>query len=154
MKKLIAILISICILITVIPFSAYAAEITPEISLDEFTEQLSQLKKEYSGNYISELVFDDGTEVYHIDGEAESIYDDAANETVEAVVSDDDFEIPLYVLEENSALYNEENEVEYETAAINETEDEELEIATVQDAEELGYEVEIDDGTAVLTQPY
>ncbi|MCM1284717.1 MAG: S8 family serine peptidase [Bacteroides sp.] len=53
MKKLISILSAICLVVTMIPFSAYAADITPEISLEEFSEQLSEMNEEYADEPVS-----------------------------------------------------------------------------------------------------
>lgn len=39
-----------------IPFSAYAADITPEISLEEFTEQLSDISEEYAEEPVSNRI--------------------------------------------------------------------------------------------------
>lgn len=56
MKKLISILSAICMVVTMIPFSAYAADITPEISLEEFTEQLSDMSEEYAEEPVSNRI--------------------------------------------------------------------------------------------------
>lgn len=56
MKKLISIISAICMVVTMIPFSAYAADITPEISLEEFTEQLSDMSEEYAEEPVSNRI--------------------------------------------------------------------------------------------------
>lgn len=40
MKKIISLIMSICLVITGLPMVVYAQSSTPEISLDEFTKQL------------------------------------------------------------------------------------------------------------------
>lgn len=56
MKKLISILSAICMVVTMLPFSAYAANITPEISLEEFSEQLSEMNEEYADEPVSNRI--------------------------------------------------------------------------------------------------
>lgn len=56
MKKRISLIITICMVVTMIPFSAYAADITPEISLEEFSEQLSDMSDEYAEEPVSNRI--------------------------------------------------------------------------------------------------
>lgn len=129
-----------------LPFSAYAANITPEISLDEFTKQLQELQAEYDDDFVSEITIENNSESYFVDGE-ENIIVDSADEVIEAVVSDDDIEVPLSVIKPYCELpevstYSLDNE-SYEDITV----DKEI-------AEALGFEIDIEDDKAVLTQPY
>lgn len=56
MKRIISLIMSVYIVVTMIPFSAYAADITPEISLEEFTEQLSDMSEEYAEEPVSNRI--------------------------------------------------------------------------------------------------
>ena len=96
MKKLISIISAICMVVTMIPFSAYAANSTPEISLNEFTKQLQELQKEYDKSYFSEIMIKNDEEIYHIDGEEYPVSDDC--DTV-ATVTKNDFVIPFSAIE-------------------------------------------------------
>lgn len=96
MKKIISILSAICMVVTMMPFSAYAMDTTPEISFDEFTKQLQELQAEHDDNYVSEITIEGGKEFCHIDGEEFPVSNDG--ETT-ATVTNDDFEIPLSVIE-------------------------------------------------------
>lgn len=143
MKKIVSIIMTMCMMITGMPMMVYAASSTPEISLEEFSEQLKELQAEYDENYVSEITIEDGSEFYHIDGEAFPLSVDA---DILSEVTDDDFEIPLSAISdycdipEISAYSLEEN-----------TNDITVDKET---AEYLGFEVEFEDDTAVLTQPY
>lgn len=145
MRKIISVILSIVILASVIPIAAYSANITSEISLDEFSEQLQELQSEYDDNYVSEIRIENDSEFYFVDGE-ENIITDSAHDVKDVVVTDNDFDIPLSAisdycdLPETSVYSLEEN-----------TEDITVDKETAQD---LGFEVEIEDGTAILTQPY
>lgn len=57
MKKFMSVVLSVVILASVIPIAAYNANITSEISLDEFTKQLQEMQAEHDDNYVSERVF-------------------------------------------------------------------------------------------------
>ena len=53
MKKLISILLTVCIVVTVIPCFIYAAAITPETTIEAFTEELNEVQDEYSDEPVS-----------------------------------------------------------------------------------------------------
>ncbi len=53
MKKLLAILLSVGILIGTVSLTAFTANLTPEITIEEFTEQLSEMNKEYKDEPVS-----------------------------------------------------------------------------------------------------
>lgn len=56
MKKIISLILSISIVIAGLPMMVYAMDSTPEISLDEFTEQLSQMTDEHSAEPLSNRI--------------------------------------------------------------------------------------------------
>lgn len=144
MKKIISILSAICMVVTMIPFSAYATDITPEISLDEFTKQLQKIQSVHDDNYVSEITIENDKEFYHIDGEEFPVSDD--NETT-ATVNENDFEIPFSTIEPYVDL------PESSTYSLD-TENNEDVTVDKETAEYLGFEVDIEDDKAVLTQPY
>ena len=123
---------------------AYAENITPEISLDEFTKQLQELQTKYDENYVPEITIEDGKEFCHIDGEEFPVSFDGETS---AVVTENDFEIPLSAIEPYCEL------PETSTYSLN---DESYDDVTVDKgtAEDLGFEVDIEEDKAVLTQPY
>lgn len=127
-----------------IPFSAYAANITPEISLDEFTKQLQELQGEYDDNYLSEITIEDGKEFCHIDGEEFPVSFDGETS---AVVTENDFEIPLSAIEPFVEL------PETSTYSLD-TENYDDITVDKETAEALGLYVDIEDDKAVFTQPY
>lgn len=143
MKKFISLILSISVVIAGLPMMVYAMDSTPKISLEEFSSRLRELKAEYDGNYVSEISIENDSEFYHVNGEAFPL---SVEGDVNSQVSDDDFEIPFTAiadycdLPEISAYSLEEN-----------AEDITVDRETAQD---LGFEVEIEDDTAVLTQPY
>lgn len=144
MKKMISIIMSICMVITGLPMMVYAMDSTPEISLEEFTKQLQEMQAEYDGDYASEITIENDSEFYHVDGEAYPVSDDL--DTV-ATVTENDFEIPLSAIEPYCEL------PETSTYSLN---NENYNDVTVdkETAEVLGFEVDIEDDRAVLTQPY
>lgn len=144
MKKVISLIMSICMVITGLPMVVYAQNSTPEISLSEFSNQLRELQAEYDKNYVSEITFENGSEFYHIDGEAFPFSSDG---DVNAEITDDDFEIPLSAIADYCDI------PEISTYSLN---DETCEDITIdkETVENLGFEVEIEDDKALLTQPY
>lgn len=133
--------------ITGLPMVVYAQSSTPEVSLDEFAKQLQELQDEYDDTkYISEITIENGCESYHVDG-AENIITDSADDIVEAVVTSDDFEIPLSVIADYCQL------PETSTYSLDENTYDDITVDK-ETAEALGFEVEIEDDKAVLTQPY
>ncbi|MGN1420358.1 MAG: S8 family serine peptidase [Eubacterium sp.] len=145
MKKLISVVLSVVILASVIPIAAYSANITSEISLEEFSNQLQDLQTEYNNNYFSTITIENGSEIYYIDGE-ENIIDNSTCDMVEAVVTDNDFKLPLSAI----ADYCDSSEISAYFLTEN-TDDITLDKETAQD---LGFVVDIEEDTAVLTQPY
>ena len=143
MKKILSVILSVCLMITCLPLMVYAKSFTPEISLEEFTKQLRELQTEHDGNYVSEIIIEDGKEFYHVDGEEYPVSDDL--ETT-ATVTDNDFAIPLSVIE----LYADIPNVSTYSVAEN---SEEITVDK-ETAEALGFHVEIEEDKAVLTQPY
>lgn len=144
MKKIVSIIMAVCLSITALPVIAISANITPEISLDEFISQLSVLQKQYDESYIGELAFEDGSEFYHVDGESFLIQDENG-ETITSSVSNGNLDVPEEIIEQNCA---ESVSSEAQTFVASNHLD------TVDFAESLGYEVEISEDKAVLTQPY
>ncbi|MCM1286508.1 MAG: leucine-rich repeat protein, partial [Bacteroides sp.] len=53
MKKILSLIMTICLVVGMIPFSAYGADITPETSLEEFSEQLSEMNEQYADEPVS-----------------------------------------------------------------------------------------------------
>lgn len=147
MKRMISLVMSICIVATGLPLLVYSQSSTPEVSLDEFAKQLQELQDEYDDTkYISEITIENGSESYHVDG-SENIITDSADDIVEAVVSSDDFEIPLSVIADYCQL------PETSTYSLDENTYADITVDK-ETAEALGFEVEIEDDKAVLTQPY
>lgn len=145
MKKIISVIVSICIVLTIIPFSAYVANITPDISLDEFKGRLQELQAKYDNDFVSEITFENNSEFYYVDGSKKPVVN-TQNEKSEAVVSNEDFEIPLSTVAPYAEL-PESSTYSLNKNAVNTTVDKET-------AEALGFEVEFEDDKAVLTQPY
>lgn len=136
---------TICMVVGALPTVAYAASITPKISLEEFTSQLQALKSEQNGACFSEITIEDSSDFYYIDGEKRPVVT-SENERTETTVENSDIEIPLSLIEDYCEF------PEISAYSLDETQ----ENITVdkETAEHLGFEVDIDDGTAVLTQPY
>lgn len=129
--------------ITSVPVVAYAANSTPEISLEEFSSRLRELKTEYDENFVSEISIENDSEFYHVDGEAFPL---SVEGDVNSQVSDDDFEIPFTAIADYCDLP--------EVSAYSLDENAEDITVDKETAQDLGFEVEIEDDTAVLTQPY
>ena len=146
MKKIISLILSICVVIAGLPMTVYAASSTPEISLDEFSVQLNALTEEYDSEYIPEITIEDGSEFCHVGGEAVPL---SIEEEATADVSEDDFEIPTDGLAEYEILPEEETEIS--TFSVNDLSSDTLD---KESAENLGFEVDIDDDTVTLSQPY
>lgn len=139
-KKLISILSAICMVVTILPFSAYASSITPEISLEEFSEQLQEMQTEYDDTAMfSTITIKNETEFYHIDGEEYILEDNG--KPIKAEITDNDFEIPLSAIEPYCEL------PEISTYSMNENTDD----ITVdkETAEAFGFEVDIEADKAV-----
>lgn len=145
-KKVISLILSICVVIAGLPMTVYAANSTPEISLEEFSTQLNALTKEYDNEYIPEITIDDGSEFCHVGGEAVPL--SVENEET-ATVTKDDFEIPTDGLEEYEILPEEESGVS--TFSVNDISSDTLD---KESAEDIGFEVDIDDDTVTLSKPY
>lgn len=143
MKKIISVVLALCLTATIFPFTVFSQNITPEISLEEFAKQLNRLQEKYDGNFASEIIIEDDKEFCHIDGEEYPVADDL--ETT-AEVTENDIEIPYSLIEQ----YVEIPEISTYSEAQNDNS------ATVdkEAAEALGFEVDIDENKAVLTQPY
>ena len=143
MKKIISVVLALCLTATIFPFTVFSQNITPEISLEEFAKQLNRLQEKYDGNFASEIIIEDDKEFCHIDGEEYPVADDL--ETT-AEVTENDVEIPYSLI----AQYVEIPEISTYSQAQNDNG------ATVdkEAAEALGFEVDIDENKAVLTQPY
>lgn len=129
-----------------LPMTVYAANSTPEISLEEFSTQLNALAKEYDNEYIPEITIEDGSEFCHVGGEAVPL--SVENEET-ATVTKDDFAIPTDGLEEYEILPEEESRIS--TFSINDISSNTLD---KEKAEDMGFEVDIDDDTVTLSKPY
>lgn len=153
MKKLLSIIISICLLVNVFPLFAFAVPTTPEISLEEFASQLKGLQEQYDDNYVSELVFEDGSDFYHVDGEAFPLENDEG-EPLTASVSESGIDIPLSILTDSSVEVTEKDITEAEIKTFQKTRQTKNTQSVEDYAATLGYDVDINDDTAVFTQPY
>lgn len=142
-EKIISLIISMCLVATGLPLMVYAKSITPEISLEEFTKQLKELQAEYDGYFASEIIIENGKEFYHVDGEEYPVADDF--ETT-ATVTENDIEIPLSAISDYCELPD--------ISTYSMTESSEEITVDKETAEALGFEVEIEEERAVLTQPY
>ena len=137
---------SICVVIAGLPMTVYAASSTPEISLDEFSAQLNALTEEYDSEYIPEITIEDGSAFCHVGGEAVPL---SVEDEETATVTEDDFEIPVDGLAEYEIIPEEEQGVS--TFSANDLSSDTLD---KKSAEDLGFEVDIDDDTVTLSQPY
>lgn len=146
MKRILSLILSICVVIAGLPMTVYAASSAPEISLNEFSAQLNALTEEYDSEYIPEITIEDGSAFCHVGGEAVplSVEDEATAE-----VSEDDFEIPTDGLAEYEILPEEETGVS--TFSANDLSSDTLD---KKSAEYLGFEVDIEDDTVTLSHPY
>ena len=129
--------------ITGLPMMVYAMDSAPKISFEEFSSRLRELKAEYDGNYVSEISIKNDSEFYHVDGEAFPL---SVEGDVNSQVSNDDFEIPFTAITDYCDLP--------EASAYSLDENAEDITVDKETAQDLGFEVEIEDDTAVLTQPY
>ena len=147
MKKIISVFLSLSILFIGVPYTAYAISNTPEISVEEFSAEYRELQSEYDGELVSEIVFEEKSEFYHLNGELMPLIDDYGNE-LSIDIDDKNVELPKAVLDENSA--------EVEEIETKEKSSKRSSKVTVDEdyAEAIGYELEINDDKAVLTQPY
>ena len=134
-------------LVAGMPYVVIASNSTPEISIEEFSSKYKELQYEYDGELVSEIVFEENSDFYHLNGELMPLCDEYGNE-LSIDIDDKNVELPKAVLDENSAEI-EEIETTEKSAKRNSkiTVDEEY-------AESIGYELDIDDDKAVLTQPY
>lgn len=146
MKKVISLILSICVVIAGLPMTVYAASSTPEISLEEFSAQLNALTEEYDSEYIPEITVEDGSEFCHVGGEAVPL--SVENEET-ATVTKDNFEIPTDGLKEYEILPEEESRIS--TFSVNDIPSNTLD---KESAEDMGFEVDIDDDTVTLSKPY
>lgn len=146
MKKVISLILSICVVIAGLPMTVYAASSTPEISLEEFSAQLNALTEEYDSEYIPEITIEDGSEFCHVVGEAVPL--SVENEET-ATVTKDNFEIPTDGLKEYEILPEEESRIS--TFSVNDIPSNTLD---KESAEDMGFEVDIDDDTVTLSKPY
>ena len=137
---------SICVVIAGLPMTVYAASSTPEISLDEFSAQLNALTEEYDSEYIPEITIEDGSAFCHVGGEAVPL---SVEDEETATVTEDDFEIPVDGLAEYEIIPEEETEIS--TFSANDLSSDTL---NKESAEDLGFEVDIEDDTVTLSQPY
>ncbi len=146
MKKVLSIILSICVLFAGLPIMSLALASTPEISFEKFSAQLQEIQAEYDDYYFSEITIENDSEFYYVDGE-ENILTDTTDDVVEAVVSSDDFEFPFSAIADYCELPE---------TSIYSLNDENCEDITInkETAEALGFEVDIEDDKAVLTQPY
>lgn len=102
------------------------------------------MQAEYDDNYVSEITIEDGKEFYRIDGEEFPASFDGETTTT---VTENDFELPLSAIEPFIDL------PEISTYSLD-TENKEDITVDKETAESLGFDVEIEDDKAVLTQPY
>lgn len=146
MKKVISLILSICVVIAGLPITVYAASSTPEISLDEFSAQLNALTEEYDSEYIPEITIEDGSAFCHVGGEAVPL---SVEDEETATVTKDNFEIPTDGLKEYEILPEEESRIS--TFSVNDIPSNTLD---KESAEDMGFEVDIDDDTVTLSKPY
>lgn len=146
MKKVISLILSICVVIAGLPMTVYAASSTPGISLEEFSAQLNALTEEYDSEYIPEITIEDGSEFCHVGDEAVPL---SVEDEETATVTEDDFEIPTDGLAEYEVIPKEETGIS--TFSVNDLSSDTLD---KESAEDLGFEVDIDDETVTLSQPY
>lgn len=146
MKRILSLILSICVVIAGLPITVYAASSTPEISLDEFSVQLNALTEEYDSEYIPEITIEDGSAFCHVGGEAVPL---SVEEEATAEVSEDNFEIPVDGLAEYEIIPEKKTGVS--TFSANDLSSDTLD---KKSAEDLGFEVDIDDDTVTLSQPY
>lgn len=146
MKKLISVFMVICISITGLPMMAFAANITPEVSFEDFMSQMQELIDQYDTEYVSEMVFENGSDLYTMNGEEHPVETESGT-SVAAEIHDGTIRIPTNIIEDMAVeVTDEESNVSLFSA------NEELD--TQELAEQLGYEVEITDETAIFYQPY
>ena len=146
MKRILSLILSICVVIAGLPMTVYAASSAPEISLDEFSAQLNALTEEYDSEYIPEITIEDGSAFCHVGGETVPL---SVEDEETATVTEDDFEIPVDGLAEYEIIPEEEQGVS--TFSANDLSSDTLD---KKSAEDLGFEVDIDDETVTLSQPY
>ncbi len=117
------------------PLTVYANS-TPEISLEEFTDAVTEIEEKYDSvdEQFSTMLFKNGSEFYYIDGE-DFLLCDNQGEVVNAVVNKYDITIP------------------YETVKLYGNHYVEKEYVNRADLEELGFAVEFVDDTAILSKP-
>lgn len=153
-NKILALIMCIVMVIGILPVYAFAVPMTPEISLEEFANQLKALQEQYDDNYVGEIVIEDGSECYCVDGKTVSL-EEGNGELSTASVGEDGIDIPLSVLEENSAEYVSKGTSRFGKFGLTkEKQYSSNEVSVEEYAETLGYDVEINDDTAVLSQPY
>ncbi len=144
MKRIIAVLLSVCLLLNILPLFTFAVPMTKEITLDEFAKKLKTIQEKYDNEYAGEIVIKDGESTYDLDGEEVKITDESGK-TATAQVNDGEIEIPSSVLEENCVESNSLKKKAKKSASTKDLSDY---------AEELGFEITVDNETAVLSQPY
>ncbi len=140
-------------MVTGLPLVALAANVTPEISLEEFASQLKALQEQYDENYVGEIVFENDSDFYHVDGELFPL-ENEEGEVLTASVSEDSIDVPLSVLAENSVEATENDILEAETKTSQKSRQTKNTPSVEDYASTLGYDVEINDDTAVFTQLY
>lgn len=140
MKRAISVILSIVLVLSSIPVFAYTLNITPSVELNEFTAQLQELQAEYDDTAMfSTITLQNGTEFYYIDGEEYILENNGAS--VQAEITDNALSIPQSAIEQLAELPE---TTFYSTETV----------LDKQDLENFGFDVEIKDDTAVLTQPY
>ena len=136
MKKALSIVLTVCVLLIGIPCFTYAYSSSPKINLDEFIDDITEIEEKHDNSEMlfSTMMFKNGSEFYYIDGE-DFLLSDNNGEIVDAMVNNNDLRIPYKAVKLYSNGYIEKEYVDE------------------KDLNELGFEVEFNEDTAILSKP-
>ena len=136
MKKALSIVLTVCVLLIGIPCFTYAYSSSPKINLDEFIDDITEIEEKYDNSEMlfSTMMFKNGSEFYYIDGE-------------DFLLSDNNGEVI------NAKVYNNDLKIPYEAVRLYGNEYIEKEYVNLNDLNELGFEVEFNEDTAILSKP-
>ena len=136
MKRIIAIALTICILLLETPCFAYGLNATPKVSLNKFIDDVTEIEEKYDDSEMlfSTMMFKNNSEFYYIDGE-------------DFLLSDNNGEVI------NAKVYNNDLKIPYEAVRLYGNEYIEKEYVNLKDLNELGFEVEFNEDTAILSKP-
>ncbi len=135
MRRIISIILSICLFILALPCFTYITGGEPVVTIDDFAQSLTEIEKKYdiTKELFSTIMFKNNSEFYYVDGD-DYLLTDKNGDVVNAVVKNHNLKVPFETVKCRCEKYTEK------------------EYVNLSDLKELGFDVEFVDDIAILSR--